>query len=1130
MVLGAPGLVQRAASAQVVLSSTGTIVHESSALGAPIRRGTGPFIACRLDYNADGSVNPDDIGDFITDYFSDPYPAGPGGYAASCPENEWPYTAGYRATYTSDGTPQCSPPFPDNLGDYITDYFGGCQPEPILSPLPNFTNASGASPPLQLPLAEIVDPFTGAHTTAVAGLGTLTAPGTLGVVVAPGTSLRQSLNASTSPDSAGQLRFTFNVSWQITSTFGPVAFAGAGLAMGGSLPPAPAPDGSCPPGNRNAAFILDAELFYAIPGGANGSVHLPAGAAPLGAEGTSCGTFLAAAADRALGLPASFPPGTVVSLQGTLTLSVRNDGPLAGIDTLQPAADNQGPAMVFVTFAPPGPPCTVDFNRDGMVDGDDLAAFQAAYTGAAIGPGGFAIPCPGLAPPFNRGYLADFNGDCVLTGADEAAFLAAYNTPGPSPVCPSDHIDNFTDIPGLVGAWDARLSAPTFNPATGEVLSLGAELSGHSAMSLVRGGGTAAPRWSGSPEGLLCLGQYDVAAAERGMGIRFELPPGDYSNLKLMAVVCCTPTNMGGDYSSDVMRLVATNSAGGRFSLSKRVARDVATDPGRTECNGGAGVALTTSRTGCERQVLGAYTAFPVPSAATAYVNGLGRSGPAACSSDHVASINVGFLTGENGAFQGIIHAVYLYALDTAGAANFAERDVRNASALLASQWGVTAAPTKAVSICGDSIAYASGTQNDDTVRPAASGGLNTTLTVGVAAGAGSVGGPATILVASRDPGGAPFFNLGNGGGGRYVIEPGTDRAEVVVIANGPLSGPGPLTLAGVVRFAHPAGSVVTDNAYGVVNPAASCWNRSRLTGGSTDVRLFNFAQPSSQLSSIYATNPSADGSTRVFDSVGAGGRTLFVQRGSNDINSGVAPATLFARARTFVANARINGGAGRPPPDRVVVCEVLPRAMWNAGSNGLAELYNTQTVNGLNDPSLGADAVCRFTRHPWLSDPENTGYIFVAETYGPTDVVSCVYDASGVHPRAFGQACMALAIDAAYAQAWGTTVGYAPAAPTLTSTRIASGGLRLNWSTPSSPGAPAMIGDTTSGASCLVAKINKNGSKLVWIAPVRINANTGRADYLTTYFDDEFVEGDTYTLRIEDAMGNLSPTVFVAP
>ena len=81
--------------------------------------------ACVVDYNADTVVNPDDLGDYITDYFTDPPVPGPGGYAVPCPENDPPYDQGYKAAFVPGGG-QCNLPFSDNLGDYITAYFTGC--------------------------------------------------------------------------------------------------------------------------------------------------------------------------------------------------------------------------------------------------------------------------------------------------------------------------------------------------------------------------------------------------------------------------------------------------------------------------------------------------------------------------------------------------------------------------------------------------------------------------------------------------------------------------------------------------------------------------------------------------------------------------------------------------------------------------------------------------------------------------------------------------------------------------------------------------------------------------------------------------------------------------------------------
>ncbi|MFN0011049.1 MAG: hypothetical protein ACKVS8_05320 [Phycisphaerales bacterium] len=82
---------------------------------------------CPVDYNNSYVLDPDDLGDFITDYFSDPPLPGPGGFATPCPQNDPPYHHGYRCNYTSNGSAQCSEPYPDNVGDFITDYFLECE-------------------------------------------------------------------------------------------------------------------------------------------------------------------------------------------------------------------------------------------------------------------------------------------------------------------------------------------------------------------------------------------------------------------------------------------------------------------------------------------------------------------------------------------------------------------------------------------------------------------------------------------------------------------------------------------------------------------------------------------------------------------------------------------------------------------------------------------------------------------------------------------------------------------------------------------------------------------------------------------------------------------------------------------
>ena len=116
-------------------SLSGTIGQHDA--GGPMTGGTfsltGGFWAgsaaapsCPLDYNLDTVLNPDDLGDFITDYYTSPHVPGPGGYAIPCPANVPPYDNGYKTAFTTDFSGQCNEPFPDNLGDFITAYYQGC--------------------------------------------------------------------------------------------------------------------------------------------------------------------------------------------------------------------------------------------------------------------------------------------------------------------------------------------------------------------------------------------------------------------------------------------------------------------------------------------------------------------------------------------------------------------------------------------------------------------------------------------------------------------------------------------------------------------------------------------------------------------------------------------------------------------------------------------------------------------------------------------------------------------------------------------------------------------------------------------------------------------------------------------
>ena len=108
-----------------------------------------PF--CSADYNRDGFLNLDDLGDYITDFYSPSpipgglqpnaitYPDSSVGYGYPCPlapdaRPPFPIDAhrrtGYRTGFSVDGANSCpldpGQPFPnlDNLNDYITFYYG----------------------------------------------------------------------------------------------------------------------------------------------------------------------------------------------------------------------------------------------------------------------------------------------------------------------------------------------------------------------------------------------------------------------------------------------------------------------------------------------------------------------------------------------------------------------------------------------------------------------------------------------------------------------------------------------------------------------------------------------------------------------------------------------------------------------------------------------------------------------------------------------------------------------------------------------------------------------------------------------------------------------------------------------
>lgn len=74
--------------------------------------------------------------------------------------------------------------------------------------------------------------------------------------------------------------------------------------------------------------------------------------------------------------------------------------------------------------------CLVDFNRDNVLNQEDLGLFISAFLAEppAAGPGGFANgPCPGTPAPYDTlGYKADFNRDCGFNQEDLIGFITEF--------------------------------------------------------------------------------------------------------------------------------------------------------------------------------------------------------------------------------------------------------------------------------------------------------------------------------------------------------------------------------------------------------------------------------------------------------------------------------------------------------------------------------------------------------------------------------------------------------------------------------------------------------------------------------------------------------------------------------
>jgi len=167
--------------------------------------------------------------------------------------------------------------------------------------------------------------FGTATSTARAGLGRITQPSYFGIGIASGTAITQRGNTNTSPDAASAMTISFSGQW----TIGPAGVSGlrAGASMGivGNVPSPSLP--------AFTQINLTANFRYRTPGNEvfldmrppiNAASRPGESRTPFFFRGVS-GAFTASPSDIVAANPSGLPPGTVVIINGTMTLMVHND-------------------------------------------------------------------------------------------------------------------------------------------------------------------------------------------------------------------------------------------------------------------------------------------------------------------------------------------------------------------------------------------------------------------------------------------------------------------------------------------------------------------------------------------------------------------------------------------------------------------------------------------------------------------------------------------------------------------------------------------------------------------------------------------------------------------------------------
>ena len=683
-----------------------------------------------------------------------------------------------------------------------------------------------------------------------------------------------------------------------------------------------------------------------------------------------------------------------------------------------------------------------------------------------------------------------------------------------------------SQIPGFRFRWNARDSAPTTDPATGTITAAGSDLSGAGSTIALIG----SPRYVGGVDttdprfGMLCSAGSDLSAdtARMGMRVTFPAAPVSYIPRKLLVLAVVTPYSIPGDRlkgAGSIWRAVGSGNQPGVMFVYTGSGQTAIENAGKCLISGGTSQQFTAQKYGTHRQVVAFYTTSAGPAYGFVNRSASKSAGANTSPSDTITGLTIGYLPasdaspsvpGSNNPFVGVIHDIAAFALDSVADAgtNFDETNhVLAAIDILKAEWecDCDSATATVLSVCGDSIEQGSGSTHNNVANGASS--ANTTLTANAAQGSGTL----TVASIASIPTGT-----------RITLDPGTNKGEIVVVSS--KSG-STLTLASNTRHAHSSGAKITDGGFGYVTPY-----HNALLIGPLFSRLDIFMpaqcgwagaqlQQATSSTTTGASGATNDGSIAVLS---AGSKQAFFQeRGTNDGFNGARTAiNLRDDNRTVCANARTKGA------EYVIAVQILNRNDSSGGNAGNAIFH---AYNAYLETDLGVyfDAISRVAEHPWLSDPSNPATIIIPGATGSTVINGLLFDAIGVHPRDFGQACRALMHEKAYCQAASADVPYAPKSASATAVRQgATTKIDIAFDPPSSPDAPKAPGHTGDAASALRAIIRRDGTTIAVLAPAAIDTTTGECDWTgrTSITDTENPgAAKTYTIEVVDAAGNSS-------